>query len=66
MDEELYRKSLWHHKPLHDFWQVGRGIESRLAKYGIEDMYDIAHIDERLLYKDERPFCRISGKGVDP
>ena len=52
LDEELYRKSLWHHKPLHDFWQVGRGIESRLAKYGIEDMYDIAHIDERLLYKE--------------
>lgn len=52
LDEESYKKSLWHHKPLRDFWQIGRGIENRLAKYGIEDMYDIVHTDERLLYKE--------------
>lgn len=52
LDEELYKKLLWHHQPLTDFWQVGRGIKKRLAKYGIMDMYDIAHTDEKLLYKE--------------
>ena len=52
LDEELYKKKLWHHKPLSDFWQIGRGIERRLKKYRIFDMYDLAHTDSRVLYKE--------------
>ena len=52
LDEELYKKELWHHKPLTDFWQVGKGIERRLNKMRIFDMYDIAHADEKRLYKE--------------
>lgn len=52
LDEELYQKTLWHHRPLNDFWQVGRGIVKRLERYGLMDMYDVAHVDERILYKE--------------
>ncbi len=52
LDEELYKRKLWHHKPLTDFWQIGRGIEARLNKKRIYDMYDIAHINPKILYKE--------------
>ena len=52
LDEEKYKKELWHHKPLSDFWQIGKGIEKRLNKMGIFDMYDIAHSDYKKIYKE--------------
>lgn len=52
LDEQLYRETLWHHKPVSDFWQVGRGISKRLERYSVADMYDIAHMDERILYRE--------------
>ena len=52
LDEEKYKKELWHHKPLSDFWQIGKGIERRLNKMRIFDMYDIAHTDPKKLYKE--------------
>ena len=50
LDEESYRKTLWHHRPLTDFWRVGAGIAKRLARAGIYDMGQIAEADEELLY----------------
>ena len=52
LDEEKYKKELWHHKPLTEFWQIGSGIEKRLKKMRILDMYDIAHTDPKKLYKE--------------
>lgn len=52
LDEEKYKKELWHHKPLTDFWQIGRGIERRLNKMRIYDMYDVAHCEQKKLYKE--------------
>ncbi len=52
LDEEKYKKELWHHKPLSDFWQIGKGIERRLNKMGIFDMYDVAHTTQKRLYKE--------------
>lgn len=52
LDENRYQKELWHHKPLKDFWQIGNGIEKRLNKMRLYDMYDVAHCDERKLYKE--------------
>ncbi|MDE6443991.1 MAG: DNA methylase, partial [Muribaculaceae bacterium] len=43
LDEMSYRKKLWDHTPLTDFWRVGHGIAQRLAPYGILTMGDIAH-----------------------
>jgi DNA polymerase V len=42
LDELSYRKLLWCHKPLTDFWRVGGGISRRLAKLGLYTMGDIA------------------------
>ena len=50
LDEESYRKSLWNHKPLTDFWRVGPGIARRLEPFGIRTMRGIADADEDLLY----------------
>ncbi|MCM1153657.1 MAG: DNA methylase [Muribaculum sp.] len=54
LDEISYRRQLWPHTPLTDFWRVGRGIANRLAPYGILTMGDIARSSiehEDLLYK---------------
>ena len=52
LDEEKYKKELWHHKPLSDFWQIGKGIERRLNKMRVFTMYDVAHTDQKKLYKE--------------
>ena len=49
-----YRKQLWNHRPLTDFWRVGRGIAKRLEDRYIFTMGDIAELslrDEDALYK---------------
>lgn len=51
LNEESYKKTLWNHRPLTDFWRIGRGIAERLKKYGIYTMGQIAEADEDLLYK---------------
>lgn len=50
LNEEMYRKTLWNHRPLTDFWRVGAGTVSRLASVGIVTMGDIAHANEDMLY----------------
>ena len=47
IDEMSYRKLLWTHEPLTDFWRVGPGIMHRLEKYGIHTMGDIARFSLR-------------------
>lgn len=42
LDEFSYRKLLWNHRPITDFWRVGRGYARKLAEYGIHTMGDIA------------------------
>lgn len=42
LNEELYRKKLWDHKPITDFWRVGKGYKKRLEKIGLYTMGDIA------------------------
>lgn len=51
LDEESYRQTLWDHKPLTDFWRVGKGTAERLRHSGISTMREIAQADEALLYK---------------
>lgn len=54
LDEMSYRRQLWDHTPLTDFWRVGRGYASKLAQYGIVTMGDIARCSlhhENMLYK---------------
>ena len=51
LDEEIYRCELWDHKPITDFWRVGRGSAARLERYGIYTMEQIAAADEALIYR---------------
>lgn len=56
LDEMKYRELLWCHRPLTDFWQVGKGISNKLESIGIYTMGDIAKLSstqpgENLLYK---------------
>lgn len=51
LDEELYQKTLWNHRPLTDFWRIGSGTVRRLNNAGIQTMGDIAHTDEDFLYR---------------
>lgn len=60
LDEMTYRRTLWDHTPLTDFWRVGKGYTEKLASVGIYTMGDIArcslgkitdYYNEDLLYK---------------
>lgn len=60
LDEMSYRRSLWTHRPLTDFWRVGRGIAKKLEANGMFTMGDVARCslgkpsdlhNENLLYK---------------
>ena len=56
LDEMKYRELLWCHRPLRDFWRVGRGISTKLEAYGMFTMGDVARYSvtqagEDLLYK---------------
>lgn len=54
LDEMSYRKSLWAHRPLTDFWRVGSGYAKKLEANGMFTMGDVARrsvTDEGSLYK---------------
>lgn len=60
LDEIAYRRILWSHRPLTDFWRVGRGYARKLEEYGMFTMGDVARCsigkpndyhNEELLYK---------------
>lgn len=54
LDEMSYREKLWDHRPLTDFWRVGRGITEKLEKHGMLTMGDVALCsikNEDLLYR---------------
>lgn len=42
LDEMTYRKTLWNHEPLTDFWRIGAGYAERLNRLGLHTMGDIA------------------------
>ena len=54
LSEMTYRRLLWNHRPLTDFWRVGNGYRKKLESHGIYTMGDIARTsiqNEELLYK---------------
>ena len=59
LDEKRYRQFLWNHRPITDFWRVGKGYAKKLEKEGLYTMGDIAkcsvgaddeYYNEKLLY----------------
>ncbi len=60
LDEMLYRRVLWDHRPLTDFWRIGKGISKKLEAHSLYTMGDVArcsigkdcdYYNEDLLYK---------------
>lgn len=54
LDEMSYRRLLWSHKPLTDFWRVGHGIADKLSRLNILTMGELARysiMNEGVLYK---------------
>ena len=60
LDEMSYRRKLWDHRPLTDFWRIGKGYAEKLEKIGLYNMGDIArcslggpgeYFNEDMLYR---------------
>ena len=52
LDEETFRKTMWHHRLLTDIWNIGRGTASRLERHSIVDLHGITVADSHWLYKE--------------
>ncbi len=67
LDEISYRKLLWNHRPLTDFWRVGAGYARKLERYGMYTMGDVArcsmgHDDQ---YHSEALLYRLFGVNAE-
>ena len=67
LDEYSYRDKLWDHRPLTDFWRVGRGYARRLESIGIYTMGDIAKcsIGKETDYYNEDLLYDLFGKNAE-
>ena len=61
LDERSYRRELWSHTPLTDFWRVGRGYAKKLEEHGMFTMGDVA----RRSLTDEELFFKLFGKTAE-
>ena len=67
LDETSYRRELWDHRPITDFWRVGRGYAKSLEANGIYTMGDVARCslgDERA-YHNEELLYRLFGVNAE-
>ena len=61
LDVLTYRKTLWNHKPLKDFWRVGAGISKKLEQNGMYTMGDVALMS----LKDENKLFKLFGVNAE-
>ena len=61
LDEQTYRRQLWDHYPLTDFWRVGHGIAEKLSLYGLDTMGKIA----RQSVRNENIFYQLFGVNAE-
>ena len=63
LDEMSYRQQLWEHRPLTDFWRVGRGIAAKLESLGMRTMGDVALYSTNTGWEEE--LYRIFGVNAE-
>lgn len=63
LDEMSYRRKLWAHTPLTDFWRVGKGYAEKLANMGLYSMGDIAR--RSLDAQGEKELYRVFGVNAE-
>ncbi len=61
LDEQKYKETLWNHKPLTDFWSVGKGTVKKLNANGMYTMGDIA----RMSLENEDRLFKLFGVGAE-
>jgi DNA polymerase V len=61
LDEMSYRRQLWNHRPLTDFWRVGKGYMRKLEQHGLYTMGDVA----RRSVQNEESLYRMFGKNAE-
>ena len=61
LDEQSYRRQLWTHRPLTDFWRVGKGYAKKLEANGLLTMGDVA----RCSIRDEERLYRLFGVNAE-
>ena len=61
LDEASYRRQLWTHRPLTDFWRVGKGYARKLEQHGLYTMGDIA----RRSVQNEESLYAMFGKNAE-
>ncbi len=63
LDEMSYRKILWDHRPITDFWRVGKGYAKKLAEHGMYTMGDVARCSEgdENSYRNENLLYKLFG-----
>lgn len=63
LDEMSYRRLLWNHTPITDFWRVGTGYAKKLREYGMYTMGDVARcsIGKENCYQNEELLYRLFG-----
>ena len=61
LDEMKFRRELWSHRPLTDFWRVGRGYAEKLEANGMFTMGDVALCSVR----DEDKLYKLFGKNAE-
>ena len=67
LDEQSYKENWWTHRPITDFWRVGKGIATRLEKLGIYTMGDIARwsLDRTLIGRLHKEFGKNAELLID-
>ena len=67
LDEMSYRRLLWNHRPLTDFWRVGRGYARKLEHAGLLTMGDVARcsIGRASDYYNEDLLYRMFGRNAE-
>ena len=69
LDEKIFKKTLWYHRPITDIWNIGSGIAKRLEKYGVYDLHGVTQIDPAILYKEfgiNAEFLIDHANGIEP
>lgn len=67
LDERSYRQLLWNHRPITDFWRVGKGYAKKLQEHGMFTMGDVARcsIGEPNDYHNEELLYRLFGVNAE-
>lgn len=69
LDRDKFIQELSYYEPLSDFWGIGKHIEARLKRLGLNNMHDISLCDERVLFREFGINARLiidHSKGIEP